>query len=464
MQSHNHRDLPPQHLLLHLTLSFLPPSLLLQFQVFLNGLTGIIQNDIRFFGIRAIANIVHALAKLGERNSSIFSAVESNASWIVENGNAQSIASVAWACAKLNVQSPTLFRAIDDNAVKLVKTGKPREIAITAWACAKLDVQSPSLFRSIEENAARLVENGTPQAIANAVWSFGKLGIHAPSFFQSIDERSSWLVENGNAQEIANTALAFAEVGIRPEQLFRCLLEGGRLKQFLRGADPQSVCNLAWSVAVLGLESDRYAPLFQALWSAALRDHAEAINADDLFQLAQVHVHARASGVALSPALPPPLKARMIEACNSLTTTSSKFEAEYSQLLSEIGFEHERGVSPFVIDKSSGGDFGEFLAIDMACRKRKVAVEYDGKHHFLTELKPGAKENFGKENGTTVAKRRLLEQLGWKVVSVPFQDNIMLNSKKYMEKNKKRIKNGGGKKELKQLYLKEKLAKVGVVM
>ena len=58
----------------------------------------------------------------------------------------------------------------------------------------------------------------------------------------------------------------------------------------------------------------------------------------------------------------------------------------------------------------------------------------------------------------------MLEQLEWKVVNVPFHDNIMLDSKEFMEKNKKRIKNGGGKRELKQLYLKKKLAKVGVVM
>ena len=179
-------------------------------------------------------------------------------------------------------------------------------------------------------------------------------------------------------------------------------------------------------------------------------------------------MHARASGVTLSPALPPALKARMIEACNSLTTTNSKFEAEYSQLLSEIGFEHEREVSPFVITSSSSGDdyddFGEFLAIDMACRKLKIAVECDGPSHFLTEFKPGAKENFGKENGKTVAKRRLLEQLGWKVVNVPFHDNRLLESKEHMEKNKERIEKGGGKRELKKLYLKEKLAKVGAVL
>jgi len=456
--------------------------------------------------------------KLGERNATIFSAVESNASWIVDNGNAQEIANTAWACAKLDVQSPLLFRSIDERSAWLAENGKPQhvsntawacatlnvqapsffrsieeraswivdngnaqEIANTAWACAKLDVQSPSLFRSIDERSAWLVENGKPQNISNTAWAFAKLRFHAPSLFCCIDERSAWLIENGNPQNVANAALAFAEVGIRPEQLFRCLLEeGGRLEQFLEGANSQEVCNLAWSVATLGLESDHDASLLLALWGAALRDHAEEMTADNLRQLAQVYVHARASGVALSPALPPALKARMIHACQDTTKESSKFEAEYSQLLSEIGFEHEREVSPFVMNSSSSGDgsssdgggdgsdddedFGKFLAIDMACQKLKVAVEYDGDSHFLTKLTPGAKENYGKRNGRTAAKRRLLQQLGWRVVNVPFFDNILLESKEFIEKQKKLVENGGGKKALKKIYLKGKLAKVGVVI
>ena len=100
----------------------------------------------------------------------------------------------------------------------------------------------------------------------------------------------------------------------------------------------------------------------------------------------------------------------------------------------------------------------------MACRKRKIAVECDGKSHFLTELTPGAKKNFGKENGRTVAKRRLLKQLGWTVVNVPFHDNRLLESKEHMEKNKERIEKGGGKRELKKMYLREKLEKAGVVL
>ena len=422
--------------------------------------------------MQATAIVAWSCAKLGVQAPSLFRAIDDRAAWLVENGTPQNVANIAWACATLGIPAPSFFRFIDENAAKLVANGKPQEISNTVWAFAKLGVHicdapsrdAPSLFRSVEERSDWLVSNGKTQEVANTAWSFGKLGIHSPSLFQSIDGRSSWLVENGTPQDIANTVLAFAEVGIRPEQLFSCLPEGGCLERFLRGANSQEFCNLAWSIASLGLSNERDASILTALWTAALRDHSEKLTTDELRQLAQVRAHAGASGVALSPALPSALEARLVKACKSQSGTGSAFGAEYSRLLSEIGFEHEREVSPFANNSSSGdgagdgGDFGEFLAIDMACRKLKIAVECDGKSHFLTSLTPGARANFGRENGRTAAKRRLLRQLGWKVVSVPFQVD------RAMEEDEERIEREGGKRELKKAYLEGELAKIGVAM
>ena len=60
--------------------------------------------------------------------------------------------------------------------------------------------------------------------------------------------------------------------------------------------------------------------------------------------------------------------------------SASAYEKQYSDLLNELGFDHERGV---VIDEFAG--YGErLLSLDMACKERKIAVEFDGKQHFLT--------------------------------------------------------------------------------
>jgi very-short-patch-repair endonuclease len=68
------------------------------------------------------------------------------------------------------------------------------------------------------------------------------------------------------------------------------------------------------------------------------------------------------------------------------------------------------------------------LAIDMACRKQMIAIEFDGPSHFLREV--GSGKVLEVENGATRAKRRFLERLGWKVVNIRYFDWAKAKSKK----------------------------------
>jgi hypothetical protein len=168
-----------------------------------------------FWGVREVANIVHALAKMGATGDDvdvIMRAVERDAEWLVEGGMPQAIANTAWAFAKLNIPAPILFKKIEDRASFLVENGKPLDIASTAWAFATLNTSAPILFMKIEERSSFLVESGEPQHIANTAWAFAKLNTTAPILFKKIEERASFLLENGKPQEIANTAWAFAKL------------------------------------------------------------------------------------------------------------------------------------------------------------------------------------------------------------------------------------------------------------
>ena len=90
----------------------------------------------------------------------------------------------------------------------------------------------------------------------------------------------------------------------------------------------------------------------------------------------------------------------------------------------------------------------------------QIAIEFDGPSHYLTELK-GREERRGrrKRNGRTNAKRRLLEQMGWKVVNVNYLDVLELE-----RVGKERIEEAGGVRELKKQYARFRLADVGVVL
>ena len=76
---------------------------------------------------------------------------------------------------------------------------------------------------------------------------------------------------------------------------------------------------------------------------------------------------------------------------------AQRFEDDISQLLTQLGFSHERDFAPL------GPEFASFLAIDMADPAAKVAVECDGPYHYLQG--EGGKGT-GRENGATAAKRR----------------------------------------------------------
>ena len=143
----------------------------------------------------------------------------------------------------------------------------------------------------------------------------------------------------------------------------------------------------------------------------------------------------------------------MIQAVKVTAESSSPFEDEYSALLAEAGFKHDREV------QFLEGDYAGFMAIDFACKERKIAIECDGPSHYLTELTKGAKPNYGRENGPTTAKRRLMERMGWKIVNIDYKDAIRLDGAL-----KEVVAKAGGARESKKLYLRERLKQAGVTL
>ena len=319
---------------------------------------------------QAVANLAWAFAKMATPAPSLFLEIEKQAPRILQQCRMPAdISQMAWAAATLGHASPALFREIETRSSFLVAEGKPQEIANTAWAAATLGHASPVLFREIETRADFLVKDGTPQNIANTAWAYGKLRYDAPKLLDAVDEQSEILIKSGTTQNVSNVALAFAEIGHNPASFFNCLEKQENCSEFVRRAKDQDIGNVSWSLVTLGLASENEA-LLRALWRRAVETDASKFTSEALKQLVQVDVHARASGAELTPA-PPGLKKRMIQAAKAQTNTGGRFEDDYSALLAQAGFKHEREV------QFLEGDYADFLAIDFACKERKIAVEFD---------------------------------------------------------------------------------------
>jgi hypothetical protein len=104
--------------------------------------------------------------------------------------------------------------------------------------------------------------------------------------------------------------------------------------------------------------------------------------------------------------------------CVETDNISSSVQKEVSSILLGLGFDHDEEVSPWKDGELSA--LPGMLAIDMACRNKMVAIEFDGPSHFLREVGSGKVWNL--ENGATKAKHRFLELLGWKVIKIPYFD------------------------------------------
>lgn len=381
------------------------------FQLLDDNAALLLSNEDAAIAPQALSNLAWSFATLGVEAPRLFQQMDATAQIWTQHPTLtpQAIANILWAFASLNLPAPTLFRLVEENAQWVVTKGKPQEIANVAWACATQNMQSRSLFGWINEYAAPLLRSGTPQAIANILWAASKLQYDAPQILKNADSRSEYIIQDGTSQGIANLATAFAELDFVPSFFFEAVerhLDGG----LLQSLSIQELCNLQWSLVVLDLAGESPS-LLQKLWNQTIERDATKFDEVELFQLLYVQVHAVANGVPLEK-VPTALLDFMEKTKSTQAKSSIQSDDKCSSLLSQIGFEHEREVSPFA-DSSNN-----FLAIDYANREQRIAIEYDGSFHFLNRLEKGAPP--GRESGPTKAKRRLLQKLGWKVVTIPF--------------------------------------------
>jgi hypothetical protein len=391
---------------------------------------------------QSISNVAWSYATLGIAGENIFLRIEINSDAIFSIGCSQDIANTAWSFATLGVQRcGAFFKNVEKHAQKLVEHGNSQQIANTVWSAATLDQPCPVLCSHLESRADEIVSGSTTQGLGNLCWGLGTLRYDAPELFAAVDERSEFLVQEGQSQEIANTAAAFAELGLAPVHLFGCLDKS--LERFLNMATTQHLCNVCWSLAILDL-GVRHNRILQKLWRHTVGRDVEEFSVAGLNQLVQVELYVFWSGVSLDANVNEELRLRMCDAArvdNGESEREDVMNREYSELLSGIGFNHEREVCPWV---SVGEiDSVNLFSIDMACRVRKIAIEYDGRTHYLSS---------GRQNGKTVAKRNMLLRCGWKVINVSHLENKELE---LIDSNEMR--------EEKKTFLREKLGEVGVV-
>jgi hypothetical protein len=180
--------------------------------------------------------------------------------------------------------------------------------------------------------------------------------------------------------------------------------------------DLQDVANIVWALAVTGLDSQGAKRHLGRFWDCLMGSRSEQLSKLELDQISYVGATAKLEGMELREP-PPVLQSRLDRV--QYESNPLKVQKQVSNHLRKLGFEHEYEVSPF---EGAPG----LLAIDMACKKGMVAIEFDGPRHFLKGT--DFVELSSTENGTTKAKRRLLQRLGWTVINLDWKEYKKCNS------------------------------------
>jgi len=357
----------------------------------------------RDFNPQGLANTAWAFATAGHAAPTLFDAIAAEAVRRVCDFKTQALANTAWAFATAGDAAPALFDAIAAEAARRVRGFDPQELAKTTWAFAKAGYGAPALFDAIAPEAARRVRDFTSQNLANTAWAFASTGHAAPAFFDAVAAESARRMRDFNPQDMANTVWAFATAGHAAPALFNTM--AAEAAQCMRDFTPQDLSNTAWAFAVadaLPLESS----LFDQRFARRCETLSYELSVLSLYQLHQWRLW-YAGERGCSDALPgAALLARCAAAFQASEVTISSLLRQVAETLVSFGLPVQEEV---VIAEGYSLD----LVIDCGGRQR-IAVEVDGPSHFAG----GAEGRY--PTGATLLKRRQLQHLGWRLVSVPY--------------------------------------------
>jgi hypothetical protein len=267
------------------------------------------------------------------------------------------------------------------------------------------------------------------QEVANTLWAFATMGRKPGERMMGLLEgRAEVMSGDFNSQNVANTLWAFWTLGTKPGERMMGLLEQ-RAEVISVDFNSQEVAITLWSMCFLRMHrSVVQCDLISSLVSAASRLGSKFCSGLNMQQLRQVHQFFITCDMeeSLSMRLPASiyaLKANHGPACKAAFLAEDDGATQPSasqQLVSDT----LRDMRLLVEDEFRCPKSG--YSIDMRVHDMRVhderrhntsdlglgwAIEYDGPSHFLACKAP---------TGATLIKRRHLQLLGYKLVSLPF--------------------------------------------
>ncbi len=282
-------------------------------------------------------------------------------------------------------------------------TLQAKDIAMLAWAFGKLcpldwNALGPHvdmLCATLASSALKSIRHFTAQDLAELAVGVVAMQYDNANLMQLVACEAAKKLRLFSHRELANIIWAFGKVFRRPRRFVLAAAKEARAR--LPHFSPTELANVAWALTALevydvGFFQDAFARMQASLGEGALQE-------GDLNQLYQVYSLLRLQAPEAVAGVGPPLR-RAMEAAWAASKEREKRttnrQAAVAKVLENLRVRHE-------VEAEHD--------IDILLPDDDVALEVDGPAHFL--------RNTGHPMGHTIMKRRLLELMGYRVVSVP---------------------------------------------
>jgi hypothetical protein len=320
----------------------------------------------------------------------------------------QGVANTASGLAKTGASSSLpLWLKLMQRSLRLSREFKPQGLSSLLWALATVGVPpDPALVQALSSEAVSKARDFKPLQIVKVMWALATSGVSPdPALVQAMSSEAVAKAKKFIAQDIANLMWALGTSGVSPNPALVKAMSSEAVSK-AKDFTPQNVANLLWALATMDAPQD----------SVLVREMlAKFVLCDfDAKGQLQLHIFFLSNSIA-----PHPLDlfswADLASACKAAFLAGSSSHATSSKLQKDVARSLRKIVSQDILEEQVLQDSG--YSVDIRLADSKVIVEVDGPSHYLR----GA----GQErmmDGSTQCKARILRQLGWTVVRVPYFD------------------------------------------
>ena len=396
---------------------------------------------------RNVGNFLYSLAKAGQFKEDLIREALREANPRLKSFNIQGLTNIIWALATLNYSPGIPFiRQLLKVAESRLEEYTPQNFTNTVWAMATLKYSNGSVFiTQLLKVAETKLRDFDPQNVANMLWSLAALNFFEGSFIRQLLKEAEHKLSDFKPQHTSNTVWALATLKYADGSSFiKKLLR--EVEPKLSDFNPQNLTNTLWALATLNyrdgshfvkqllreiqqkMEILDHQNLSNTAWALAVLDHADApsfltrflplayemaakMRDQEKYQCLQ-YIRLMEDGGHVTDGIKSDARfSKLKKICQEakMHETTSRKQSEVLNAIrrvpgcSDTTYEHLTEDGLFTVDIALQLNGGQ-----------KLAIEVDGPSHFLSD-----ERSF---NGGTVLRNRLLENRGWKVISIPLVD------------------------------------------